>query len=452
MSSIIWNFASFIVALGILVTVHEFGHYWVARKCGVKVERFSIGFGKSLWRRIGKDGTEYTIALIPLGGYVKMLDGRVDDVPEELSDSAFDRKPLWKRAAIVAAGPAFNFLFAIFVLWLVYLIGISTVKPVIGEVTPQSIVAQAGLEPKMELKAISGVRTPDWESVNMEIISHIGERELSLTVSSDDLIGTEQEIKVNLSDWEFDPETESPMTTLGFTPFSPEIFTELGLVSDDGAAHLAGLLENDIIRSIDGVEIKTWQEIVDIVRGSPEKPLSLIVERDGQSRTLLLTPGARTLSNGDVIGFAGIAPKMAEWPEEYKIDLKFGPLESMYKAVQRTGQLIDLTATMLGKLISGDIGLNNLSGPISIAKGAGTTAGFGVVYFLSFLALISVNLGIINLVPLPMLDGGHLMFFAIEAVIKKPVSERIQEMGYRVGGAIIFSMMAIAIFNDFARL
>ena len=452
MSSIIWNFASFIVALGILVTVHEFGHFWVARKCGVKVERFSIGFGKSLWNRTGKDGTEYSVAMIPLGGYVKMLDGRVDDVPEELASSAFDRKTLWQRAAIVAAGPVANFLFAIFALWLVYLIGTSTVKPIIGDVAPKSIVAQAGLEPNMELKAVSGVRTPDWESVNMEIISHIGENELYLTVASSDLIGSEQQIKVNLSDWNFNPETDSAMTTLGFTPFSPETFTELNFISEDGAGKQAGLMAGDVLLSINNVAITTWDQVVELIRGNAGQNLTLVVERNGQNQTLSLTPESRTLSGGEVIGFAGISPRMAEWPEEYKIDLKFGPIESVEKALQKTGQLIDLTATMLGKLVSGDIGLNNLSGPISIAKGAGTTAGYGIVYFLSFLALISVNLGIINLVPLPMLDGGHLLFFAVEAVIKRPVSERIQEMGYRVGGAIIFSMMAIAIFNDFARL
>lgn len=452
MSSIIWNFASFIVALGILVTVHEFGHFWVARKCGVKVERFSIGFGKSLWNRTGKDGTEYSVAMIPLGGYVKMLDGRVDDVPEELASSAFDRKTLWQRAAIVAAGPVANFLFAIFALWLVYLIGTTTVKPIIGDVAPKSIVAQAGLEPNMELKAVSGVRTPDWESVNMEIISHIGENELYLTVASSDLIGSEQQIKVNLSDWNFNPETDSAMTTLGFTPFSPETFTELNFISEDGAGKQAGLMAGDVLLSINNVAITTWDQVVELIRGNAGQNLTLVVERNGQNQTLSLTPESRTLSGGEVIGFAGISPRMAEWPEEYKIDLKFGPIESVEKAVQKTGQLIDLTATMLGKLVSGDIGLNNLSGPISIAKGAGTTAGYGIVYFLSFLALISVNLGIINLVPLPMLDGGHLLFFAVEAVIKRPVSERIQEMGYRVGGAIIFSMMAIAIFNDFARL
>jgi regulator of sigma E protease len=452
MTSILWNFMSFIVALGILVTVHEFGHFWVARKCGVHVERFSIGFGKSIWRRIGKDGTEYSIALIPLGGYVKMLDGRVADVPAHMSDSAFDRKSLWKRASIVAAGPVFNFLFAIFVLWLVYLIGISTVKPIVGDITPNSIVAKAGLQSGMELKSISGVRTPDWESVNMELVSHIGEKRLQLEVSSPQSIGMEQQLNLDLSDWHFDPESQSVMTALGFEPYSPTIFTQLASISKDSAADKAGMLVGDDIRSIDGAEVSSWRQVVDAIRSHPDEMVKVGVEREGELITLPLIPSSHSLDNGEIIGFAGISPKVDTWPKEYRIQLKFGPIESIQKAVEKTGQLIDLTVTMLKKLISGDVGLNNLSGPISIAKGAGATAGYGIVYFLSFLALISVNLGIINLVPLPILDGGHLLFFAIEAVIKRPVSERIQEVGYRIGGAIIFSMMAIAIFNDFSRL
>jgi regulator of sigma E protease len=452
MSSIIWNFASFIVALGILVTVHEFGHFWVARKCGVKVERFSIGFGKALWKKTGKDGTEYTVALIPLGGYVKMLDGRVDDVPSELQNQAFDRKPLFQRSLIVAAVPVFNFLFAILALWLVYLIGTNTVRPIVGEIIPNSIVSEAGLQSGMELKSISGVRTSNWEAVNMELVSHIGENSIQIEVSSPDSIGSEQLITVDTNDWQFNPETDSAMSTLGFKPYSPEVYTELNYVGEDGAAAEAGFLIGDKILEIEGNTITSWDQVVEFIRQSPNQSLSVLVERGNQELTLLLVPKERKLPSGEIIGFAGVSPKMGEWPEEYKVEMKYGVVESLEHATQRTGQLINLTLTMLGKLVTGDVGLNNLSGPISIAKGAGTTAGYGLVYFLSFLALISVNLGIINLVPLPMLDGGHLLFFAVEAVIKRPVSERIQEMGYRIGGAIIFSMMAIAIFNDFARL
>ncbi|MFH0229709.1 sigma E protease regulator RseP [Vibrio diabolicus] len=452
MTGILWNLISFIVALGILVAVHEFGHFWVARRCGVKVEKFSIGFGKSIWSKVGKDGTEYSISMIPLGGYVKMVDSRVDEVPEHEKHLAFDKKPLWKRTSIVAAGPIFNFLFAVFAYWLVFLIGIPAVKPVIGEVTPNSIVAEAGIESGMELKSISGIKTPDWESVNMGLISHIGDDLMTVTLTSANEVGSEVTKTLDLREWEFDPETQSAMQSLGFAPYTPEMYRVIEQVSQGGAAEKAGVFPGDEIVAIGEQRITEWKQVVEAVRSNPDTPIELTVLRQGYEQTLTLTPGSRELANKEVVGFAGIAPKVAEWPESYRFDLQFGVFESVGKAVDKTGQVIGLTISMLKKLIVGDVGLNNLSGPISIAKGAGATADYGLVYFLGFLALISVNLGIINLVPLPMLDGGHLLFFAIEAVIRRPVPERVQEMGFRIGGAIIFSLMALALFNDFTRL
>ncbi|HCZ9048758.1 TPA: sigma E protease regulator RseP [Vibrio alginolyticus] len=452
MTGILWNLISFIVALGILVAVHEFGHFWVARRCGVKVEKFSIGFGKSIWSKVGKDGTEYSISMIPLGGYVKMVDSRVDEVPEHEKHLAFDKKPLWKRTSIVAAGPIFNFLFAIFAYWLVFLIGISAVKPVIGEVTPNSIVAEAGIESGMELKSISGIKTPDWESVNMGLISHIGDDLITVTLTSANEVGSEVTKTLDLREWKFDPETQSAMQSLGFAPYTPEVYRVIEQVSQGGAAEKAGVLPGDEVVAIGQQRVTEWKQVVEAVRSNPDTPLELTVLRQGYEQTLTLTPGSRELANKEVVGFAGIAPKVAEWPESYRFDLQFGVFESIGKAVDKTGQVIGLTISMLKKLIVGDVGLNNLSGPISIAKGAGATADYGLVYFLGFLALISVNLGIINLVPLPMLDGGHLLFFAIEAVIRRPVPEKVQEMGFRIGGAIIFSLMALALFNDFTRL
>ncbi|WGK80809.1 sigma E protease regulator RseP [Vibrio aestuarianus] len=452
MSGILWNFISFIIALGILVAVHEFGHFWVARRCGIKVEKFSIGFGKSIWSRVARDGTEYSLSVIPLGGYVKMLDSRVDDVAPELKPFAFDQKPLWKRAAVVGAGPAFNFFFAIFAYWLVFLIGVPAVKPVIGDITPQSIAAQAGLESGMQIKAVSGVETLDWESVNMGLIGHIGDEQLTLTVSSSDRIGLEEIKTLDLHSWNFNPETESAMGALGFKPFVPEISHTLTNVSQGGAGEKAGLQVGDTLIQANGVKIEQWQQVVELIQSNPNRAIDLTVERDGQPVEVKLIPDTRELPQGKTIGFAGIAPKVAEWPESYRFELQYGVFESVGRAVEKTEQVIGLTISMLKKLVVGDVGLNNLSGPISIAKGAGTTADYGLVYFLGFLALISVNLGIINLVPLPMLDGGHLLFFAIEAIIRRPVPEKVQEMGYRIGGAIIFSLMAVAIFNDFTRL
>ncbi|WP_073586033.1 sigma E protease regulator RseP [Vibrio quintilis] len=451
MTGILWNFISFVIALGILVAVHEFGHFWVARRCGVKVEKFSIGFGKSIWSRIAKDGTEYSFAIIPLGGYVKMLDGRVEDVPENQKHLAFDQQSLWKRFAIVAAGPVFNFLFAIVAYWCVFMIGVPSVKPVIGEVYPDSIVAQAGMLPGMEIQAVSGVKTGDWESVNMALVSHIGDSQMTMTVSSPDSVNHEI-LNINLNKWNFDPEKESAMKALGFKPYSPEVLMTLTHIMKDGAAEEAGLLAGDKILRINDIDVSSWDQVVDLVQSHAGSSLALTVLRNGQEKELTLTPAQRELRDGKTIGFAGMSPQVAEWPEHYRYQLQYGPFESIGKAAHKTVQVIGLTITMLKKLIVGDVGLNNLSGPISIAKGAGTTAEYGLVYFLGFLALISVNLGIINLVPLPMLDGGHLMFFAIEAVTKNPVPEKVQEIGYRVGGIIIFSLMAVALFNDFTRL
>jgi regulator of sigma E protease len=304
----------------------------------------------------------------------------------------------------------------------------------------------------MELKAVSGVQTADWESVNMGLISHIGDRQLTITVAPADGVGIEETKYFDLTEWNFDPEKESAMSALGFVPYTPAITPRLTAVSEDGAGAKAGLEVGDSLVSLDGEKISEWDQVVEAIQQHPNTPIELQIERNGENVSLTMIPDSRELADKRVIGFAGIAPEVAEWPENYRFDLQFGVIDSVGKAVEKTGQVISLTISMLKKLIVGDVGLNNLSGPISIAKGAGMTADYGLVYFLGFLALISVNLGIINLVPLPMLDGGHLLFFAIEAVIRRPVPEKIQEMGYRVGGAIIFSLMAVAIFNDFARL
>ncbi|WP_163392800.1 sigma E protease regulator RseP [Enterovibrio norvegicus] len=451
MSAILWNLCFFLIALGLLVAVHEFGHFWVARRCGVKVERFSIGFGKAIWQRVGKDGTEYTLAMIPLGGYVKMLDERVDDVPEVMKPHAFNNRPLWQRSAIVAAGPIANFLFAIFAYWLVMLIGVQAVKPVIGDVAPQSIAAQAGIESGMELTQVSGIKTPDWESVNLQFISHIGDESMTLTAQPESNVGYEVTKTLDLSSWSFNPEKESALRTLGITPYSPEVTNVISQVVEGSAAERVGLLAGDELLTIDGQPIDDWMEVVTLIRNHPNMPVPLTVLRDGQEKTIELIPDAR--EQGDKqIGYAGFAPKTEPWPESYQITIQYGPLEAIPQAMEKTWQIVVLTASMIKKLFTGDVAVENLSGPISIAKGAGMTADFGLVYFLGFLALISVNLGIINLLPLPVLDGGHLLFFGIEAVTRRPVSERIQDVGYRVGSAIIVVLMAVALFNDFARL
>ncbi|MEG9608325.1 sigma E protease regulator RseP [Citrobacter portucalensis] len=450
MLSILWNLAAFIIALGVLITVHEFGHFWVARRCGVRVERFSIGFGKALWRRTDKSGTEYVIAMIPLGGYVKMLDERAEPVAPELRHYAFNNKTVGQRAAIIAAGPIANFLFAIFAYWLVFIIGVPGVRPVIGEITPNSIAAQAQIQPGTELKAVDGIETPDWDAVRLQLVSKIGDEHTTLSVAQ---FGSNQrqDKTLDLRHWTFEPDKEDPVSSLGMRPRGPQIEPVLSEVQVNSAASKAGLQAGDRIVKVNGQSLTQWMTFVTLVRDNPDTPLVLDIERQGSSLSLTLTPDSKQV-NGKAEGFAGVVPKVIPLPDEYKTVRQYGPFSAILEASDKTWQLMKLTVSMLGKLITGDVKLNNLSGPISIAQGAGMSAEFGIIYYLMFLALISVNLGIINLFPLPVLDGGHLLFLAIEKLKGGPVSERVQDFSYRIGSILLVLLMGLALFNDFSRL
>ena len=450
MGGVLWNIGAFVVALGLLVAVHEFGHFWVARRCGVKVERFSIGFGKAIWRRLGKDGTEYVLALIPLGGYVKMLDGRVDELKPGDEQYAFNHKPVWARMAIVAAGPMANFVFALFALWLMFMIGVPAVKPVIGEVRPASIVAEAGILPGMEIVGVGDEQTGDWESVTYALLSHLGDQSVTLKVKAPQTsYATDKNL--SLASWKFDPDRESPIGSLGIVPLGGKVLPVVSAVVAKSASEKAGLQVGDRIKRVGKQEITEWAQFVELVQHAPGAPLQVVVERNNRDLDVTLTPDTRKVQ-GKLVGFVGLSPQLVPLPDEYRILLQYGPLQALWQGAQKTWSLITLTFDMIGKLVAGIVSLDNLSGPISIAKGAGSSADYGLVYFLSFLALISVNLGIINLFPLPVLDGGHLVYFLIEAVTGKPVSEKIQEVGFRIGAAILMLLMGIALFNDFARL
>lgn len=450
MLSILWNLAAFIIALGVLITVHEFGHFWVARRCGVRVERFSIGFGKSLWRRVDKHGTEFVIALIPLGGYVKMLDERVEPVAPEMRHYAFNNKTVGQRAAIIAAGPVANFIFAIFAYWLVFIIGVPGVRPVIGEITPNSIAAIAQIAPGTELKAVDGIETPDWDAVRLALVAKIGDSQTTLTVAP---FGSQQrqEKVLDLRHWAFEPDKEDPVTSLGIRPRGAQIEPVLAEVQPTSAARKAGLQAGDRIVKVDGEPLTQWMTFVTLVRDNPGKALQLEIERQGSPLSLTLIPDTKP-GKEKAEGFAGVVPKVIPLPDEYKTVRQYGPFAALGEATDKTWQLMKLTVQMLGKLITGDVKLNNLSGPISIAQGAGMSAEFGLIYYLMFLALISVNLGIINLFPLPVLDGGHLLFLAIEKLKGGPVSERVQDLSYRIGSILLVLLMGLALFNDFSRL
>lgn len=450
MTAILWNFFSFILALAILIAVHEWGHFWVARRCGVRVERFSLGFGKVLFSRKDKLGTEFSLSLIPLGGYVKMLDERVDTVPPELKSQAFNNKAVWQRFAIVAAGPAANFVFALFAFWLMFMVGVPTVKPVIGEVRPQTAAAAAGLQAGMEILQIGDQTTADWEAVAYALVGHLGEDEVQLTVQDDS--GLRLQKQLSLQGWALDgTEEQAPFTALGIDPLGPQVTLEVGQLVAGGSAEQAGLLVGDRLLAANGQPLTEWQQFVTLVQASPDRSITLRVLRAGSELELALTPAARE-QQGKVQGYVGLAPKVLPLDDKYRVEMHYGPIDALWAGVQKTGAVMSLTVDMLGKLITGVVSLDNLSGPISIAKGAGSTASFGLVYFLGFLALVSVNLGIINLFPLPVLDGGHLLFFVFEAITGRPVPEKVQEYAFKFGAAVLVCLMGIALFNDFVRL
>ncbi|MBB6055988.1 sigma E protease regulator RseP [Tolumonas osonensis] len=448
MSAGLWNLASFLIALIILIAVHEWGHFWVARRCGVKVLRFSLGFGKILWNRKGKDGTEYSLSLIPLGGYVKMLDERIETVPAELKSQAFNNQSVAKRTAIVAAGPLANFVFAVVAFWLVFLLGVPGVKPVIGEITPSSVAYQAGLRSGMQILKVNQQAVTDWEGVSYGFVGAAGQSEINLTVESES--GVQQRIMLPLTDWNISPDEPLPFRKLGFSPLAPEILPELAQLTPGGAGEKAGLQVGDKILSVNQISVNDWQQFAKTIQQSPDIPLQLQVSRDNQTISVTLIPERRETKDR-IIGFAGLMPVVKPLPEKYLTETRYGPVDAVSHALKRTAEVTKLTLDVVGKLLTGTISVDNLSGPISIAKGAGDSAGFGLVYFLGFLGLISVNLGIMNLLPLPVLDGGHLLFFGIEALLGRPVPEKVQDIAYRIGAALLMCLMAIALFNDFTR-
>jgi regulator of sigma E protease len=451
MLTILWNLGAFIVALSILVAIHEYGHFWVARRCGVKVHRFSIGFGKILFKRTDKHGTEFAFAAIPLGGYVKMLDGRVETVPDELQKFAFDKKTVWQRIAIVAAGPIANFALAIVAFFLMYMIGINTGKPIVNGVIENSPMSVITTQQRFQVTAINQQQVDDWEALNLALVSQIGESEFNITIK--ELTGAAVEpiskYRVSLERWIFDPKKESIINSLGLSPFRPVVHLQVANVSLDGAGHEAGLKTGDKLREVNGVPLTDWSHFVEFIQSNANTQLALNVERDGQVLLLSLTP---KLNSSTTKGYIGVSPTFEPYPDEYRVKLQFGPIDAFLKGVEKTGQLIKLTFNTLIKLVVGDISVKNLSGPVSIAKGAGMSADYGIEYFLGFLALISVNLGLMNLIPLPVLDGGHLLYYFVEVITRKPVPEKIQEFGFKIGGAILMALMSIAILNDFNLL
>lgn len=450
MNAFLISILAFIVAIGLLVTFHELGHFSIARLLGVKVLRFSVGFGKTLWRYQGKQ-TEYVLAAIPLGGYVKMLDEREGDVADSEKPFAFNQKPLWARSAIVLAGPLFNFIFAIVAYWLMYMIGIIGLAPIVGELKPNSIAEQAGLHPKDEIIKVDGAPTTSWQQVVNQLIERLGDKNaLSIEVVRDK--GEHQTLTLPLKEWGLHGDRPDLIDALGILPYQPPIPPIVNEVLENEPAQKAGMLKGDEIIAVNHQPIKEWRSFTRVVAKSIDKPITLTVKRKNEIKEFTFKPRTREDDNGEIIGFAGLSVKLSEMPKELLRKEHLGPVDAFVAACKKTGEYIRLTFKVIGKMLMGEIGLKTLSGPLTIAEGAGATVSVGIQYYLGFLALISVSLGVLNLLPIPILDGGHLLYFVIEAIQGKPVSERVQLYGFKLGMLLLIFLMSVAFYNDLARL
>ena len=452
MQDFLFTAASFIVALAILIAVHEFGHFWVARKLGVKVLRFSIGFGKPLLRRVDpKDGTEFVVAAIPLGGYVKMLDEREEPVAPEEQHRAFNRQRLSTRVAIVVAGPLFNFLFAILAYWAIFVTGDVGTRALIGKVAPDSIAAEAGFAPGDELLAVADRPTPTWESAVFALMAEVLDGE-DLPVRVRDEGGSELARILDGEALARLPDDPALLANLGLSPARPTLPPLIGEMTPGKPADRAGLRPGDLVLTVDGEPIARWSELVDAVQARPGRPLRLEVERGSERLDLLVIPRAVQLADRE-IGRIDAAPRVPEdLFEPYRTEVQLGPLAAIGAAVTKTADMSLLMLRVIGRMLIGKASVENLSGPISIAETAGKTASYGLDYFVKFLAVVSISLGVLNLLPIPVLDGGHLLYFAIEAIKGSPLSEQAQLQGQRVGIALLIALMTLAFYVDISRL
>lgn len=441
-----------ILLLGPLIAIHEFGHYFVARKLGVKVLVYSIGFGPTVLKWTSKkSGIQYQLSALPLGGYVKMLDEREGNVAEADLPYAFNRQHPWKRIAIVAAGPLINLIFAVLLFWVLFLPAQEQLNTRVGKVLMNSPAATAQMQVGDKITAVDGAKTSTWEQLNFALVDRAGES--GVIQIEADRNGQAKSFQLPIQNFLKD-QNQSPLDSLGFIPYRPYIPATVMKLSEDGAAIRQGMKAGDQIVAIDGVKMKDWFDVVEVVQASPEKLLKIDVLRQNQLVHLEVMPQGKRDNMGNVSGVLGVQnnPGQVVIPEEYKQTIQYGPVEAFAKALDKTGQISTMILNSIVKMVRGLIGLENLSGPITIAKVAGQSAEMGWQTFISFMALMSVSLGILNLLPIPMLDGGHLVYYFVELIRGKPVSEQIQLVGLKIGMVLLGSMMLLALFNDFMRL
>lgn len=451
MSQVMSSLLAFIVALALLIAIHEWGHFWVARRLGVKVLRFSIGFGRPLWRRIGRDGTEYRVAMIPLGGYVKMLDEREGPVVPSERQHAFNRQSVSVRAAIVSAGPIANLLLAIALYWLVLCLGVPGMRSLIDTPAPNTPAAVAGLEGGDEILRVNDASTPTWEQLGLRVVqAALDDVPLELQVRRAD--GAEQTLILD-ADWSNALDDPARINQdLGLAPYQPPLPAQLGALQSDGPAASAGLAPGDRILAMDGRPVADWADWVNQVRARPNEAVEIEISRGDETRRLTLRIGSRQ-QDGIRIGYVGASPHVPQQLQEsLRAEYRYAPIAALPVAVQRTWQMSVMTVRMLARMATGQLGLDNLSGPINIAQYAGYSAQIGLVSYLGFLAVISISLGVLNLLPIPILDGGHLAFYLMEGIRGKPLSERVQHWGQQIGIIALVLMMGLAFYNDLVRL
>ena len=446
MLEFLWSIGGFLVAISVLVAFHEYGHFWVARRCGVKVLRFSLGFGKIIWSRRDKDGVEWTLSALPLGGYVKMLDEREGEVPAAERHLAFNTQSLLKRTLIVAAGPTFNFMLAFALYWAVFVLGVEGQKPLIAEPPAASAAARAGLHQGELILSVKGEAVATWQSLRTELIDQVlNGQTLPVQVRGKD--GVERTVQVPLNGVRVDP--EFLFDDLGLNAFQPDIPPRLAEVVSSSPADEAGIKKDDLLLSYNGIVIESWQQWALWLRAHPGEVVKLSLQRGNAAleKTFIIGRGEQGVGKFG----ARVEVPAALW-QDLRAEDRLGPVDAVPAAIRRTGQMSGLTLKMLWRMVLGEVSVKNVSGPIQIAQVAGFSAQIGLVSFLSFMAVVSVSLGVLNLLPVPLLDGGHLMFYAAEAIKGSPLSEKALELGQRVGLVFLASLMGLAFYNDIMRL
>jgi regulator of sigma E protease len=450
--TLLHTIAAFVIALGALVIVHEYGHYLVARLCGIKVLRFSIGFGFPLWkRRFGRDRTEWVIAAVPLGGYVKMLDEREGEVaPQELG-RAFNQQVVWRRYAVVIAGPLANFLFAILIYWLLFMHGVQEARPIVDLPPPDTPAASAGFERGEIIRAINGEPVASWSDVRWRMLQLALERQ-QVRVEAINRNSQLNWRTLDLSRFDAEQLEGDTLALVGLRLYRPDIKPVIGQVVSGGVAEQAGLRPGDQILAANDKTVVSWNELVQLVRSHPGRELRLAYRRGNERHELALIPET-VQQDGAAVGRIGAGAQLDQQALDGLVTVvRYGAAGALTKAVQKTWDTSVFSLKMLGRMLVGQVSWKNLSGPVTIADYAGQSAQLGLVSYLNFLALISISLGVLNLLPIPLLDGGHLMYYTVEICKGSPVSDRIMEIGQKLGLTVLLVLMAFAFYNDFNRL